>query len=212
MKLGCTGCLTIIISIALAGGIVWGVAGLFQTPDVTPVKADDQDWRAAQQKIFDVAHRSRSRSRPGPTLSFTEREVTAVVARRLTEATGFPLSEPSVRLLAGGVAEISGRLPLRTAVREAPLASVLDWLPGNWTQQPVWMVIGLRPHIESGDGGRHYIAFDVEYFDIGRRRLPNIAPRLLLPTAALRYLSVPLPESVEAMSVERGKLVLRLGS
>src|SRR5262245_2436919 len=212
VRLGCVGCLTIIIVVALAGGALWAVEGLFREPDFVPVKADHQDWVAAQQAIFDIARRGRGRPGPGATFTLTEREVTAVVARQLSDATALPLSETSVRLLDGGVAEVAGRLPLSTAVRDLPLSSALDALPGRWSQRPVWMVARLRPRLEGKQGGRRYLALDIESFTVGRWPLPSVTSRLFLPTGAFRYLSIPVPSSVDAVSVERGRLVLRFES
>ncbi|HSE93091.1 MAG TPA: hypothetical protein VLF19_07280 [Methylomirabilota bacterium] len=210
MRLGCAGCLSVVLVMALGAGALWSMAGLFQEPDTPPVAASQEDWVTAQQKLLDLLRRSRGRQAQAVTLS--EREVTAVVSRQLTQTSSLPLSGTSVRLLAGGTAEVVGRLPLRVAIAHVPLASALEWLPGGWSRRPVWMIIEVRPRLQSKDAGRRYLTLDVERFAVGRQRLPGVTPRLLLSTASLRYFNVPVPDVVEDVSIERGRLLLRTGT
>ncbi|MGH7389081.1 MAG: hypothetical protein ACREM3_06420 [Candidatus Rokuibacteriota bacterium] len=212
MRLGCAGCLTVMIAFTLVAGALWSVAGLLQAPDTPLVTASQEDWVTAQQKLFNLVRRSRGRARQGQTATLSEREVTAVVSRQLAQTSALPLSGTSVRLLAGGTAEIMGRLPLRVAIGDAPLAFALDWVPAGWSQRPVWMVIEVRPRLEGKEAGRRYLNLDVERFAVGRRRLPGVTLRLLLSTAALRYFSVPVPDVLEDVSIERGRLQLRTAS
>lgn len=209
MRPGCrSGCLTTLLVMALASGTLWATAGLFQAPDVPLVVAGHEDWVTAQQKIFGLLRRSRPRPGQGQTVALSERELTAVVSRQLSESPALPLSGVSVRVMASGMAEIVGQVPLRAIARELPLAPGFDWLPERWTRRPVWVVVRLRPRLEGKAGAGRYLVLDVERFSIGRRRVPSMLLRLLLPTAALRHFSVPLPESVGGVTLERGRLLL----
>jgi hypothetical protein len=213
MRVGCSGCLTLVAILAVAVGVAWSAYGLFQAPDIPVVAARHEDWVSAQQKIFDLFRRGRRRPGPAQTVTLAEREVTALVSRQLAEAARLPVSDVSVRLLPpGGLAEIAGHLPLRAVLAEIPLAATLDWLPAGWALRPVWIVVRLRPRLESRIGSRPYLALDVDRLRIGRRTVPSILLRLILPTEALRYFTIPLPESIEGVSLEHGRLLIRTGS
>jgi len=204
MRLGCGGCLTVLVALLLVGAAGWSATGLLEAPETPAVAAGHDDWVSAQQKIlFGRGRRGEPRQ-----VTLTEREVTAVVARQLGQHSALPLSRVSVRLLSNGAAEVSGRLPFRTALAEVPFAAALGWLP--WSDRPVWIVTRLRPRLEGGDGGDRYLALDVERFRMGRTRLPSWLPRLLLPAVALRYLSLRVPDRVDAVAIEQGRLVITL--
>ena len=59
------------------------------------------------------------------------------------------------------------------------------------------------------EGPRRQLRLDVESFAVGRQRLPARALRLLLDPAALGLLQWPLPEHVERVSIEPGRVVIR---
>lgn len=213
MRAGCgSGCLTILLILALAAGAVWGTAGLFWAPDVPLVTSRHEDWISAQQKIFGLLKHRRPRPSPPRTVTLSERELTAVVSRQLSESPALPASDVSVRVLDHGVAELVVQVPLGALAGRFPMAPDLGWLPVRWIQRPVWTTILLRPHVEADAGAGRYLVLDVERFRIGHRRVPALLLRLLLPTSALRYFSIPLPKSVSAIALERGRLLLTVGT
>lgn len=213
MRSGCgSGCLTVLVVLVLAAGTVWATAGLFQPPDVPHVTIGHDDWVTAQQKLFSLGRRSRSRSGQKQSVALSERELTAIVTRYLSESRTLPLSGVSVRVTDQAAAEIVGQIPVRTFTPVLMPATILDWLPERWTRQAVWVTVLLRPRVEGVVGTRRYLVLDVERLTIGRRWVPGLLLRLLLPTEALRHFSVPLPESVGGIALERGRLLISVAS
>jgi hypothetical protein len=213
MRLGCSGCLSVILLLAILAGGVWAVQLALSPPDVAPVTVTRADGVSAQQKLYEVLRRSGRdrRPRPGRPVTLSERELTALVTQHVPAAAGIPLAELSIRLPGPGVAVVSGRLPLRTLLRDTPLADLVAWLPGAWQEWPVWLTIGLRPRVEPADGGR-YLRLVPDSVRLGRLRLPAVTARLLLDPRALSTLAWRLPEHVTDVSVQPGQVSVIVGS
>ena len=218
MRLGCGGCLGAalvgMIGVAAVGGAAWGVFRVLQTPDTPTAVGTPADGLAAQQKLYEIVRRGARRpGRAGSAeaVTLTEREVNAFLARHLAEAAELPLTDIGVRLVGGGVLEIVGRLPLRHLLGESPVSALADVLPERWLGHRAWIHLRARARVEPGGsrGQRRYLRLDVERFQVGRQRLPALTLRHLLSPSALRVLRWPLPDGVEAITLEAGRAVIR---
>ena len=87
-------------------------------------------------------------------------------------------------------------------------------LPASWLQRRIWLDASGRARVEPGATRRErrYLRLDVTEFAVGRQRLPAMLLRFLLNPAALRVLRWPLPEGIEAVTVEAGRVVIRTAS
>jgi hypothetical protein len=94
-------------------------------------------------------------------------------------------------------------------LREAPFGAAGELLPRGWLDWPVWVHLTAAPRVERGDGTRTVLRLDVQEFRLGRQRLPALAARLLLDPSATRLLHLPLPDGVETVSAEPGRVVIR---
>jgi hypothetical protein len=211
MRLGCGGCLGSLALLAVCALLVGGAAGaarraLAKPDDATPPLTTAADGTRAQQKLFDVARGGRR----GRTVTLSEAEVNALLARHLVEARGVRLGAPSARLLANDRVELTARLPLGQLLDEAGVGALADVLPSRWRERLVWVHVGARAHVE--EGPRRQLRLDVENFAIGRQRLPARALRLLLDPGLVGLLRWPLPREVESVSVEAGRVVIRAAS
>lgn len=212
MRLGCGGCLSVLLTLALLVGAVvgmgWVLVRILQAPDESPVESTPADGLRAQQKLYElIVHRGRGRP-----IVLTEREVTAFLDRHLAPASDVPVSDVSVRFPGGGIAEFTGRLPLRSLLGEAPLSAVARLLPSWWLEERVWLRLDARPRLESGEDNRLFLRLGIEALHLGRQRLPVVLLRLLLHPGALRVLRWPLPLGVDTVTVETGQVVLRASS
>jgi len=211
MRLGCSGCLALLGSVVvvtiLIGGALWAAMGILEDPALGVVSTSQADWVSARKKLQDIARTGDAQ--PGSTY-LTEREATALVSRELAEAGELPFSAVSVRLPGNGLLEVSGRLPLRVVLTETPLARGAAWLPASWLERSVWMRLRAHPRVERR-GDRRYVRFDVDAFTLGRTWLPAFVPRLILDPSTLRFLSMPIPSSVDDVTAESGRLVIRSG-
>jgi len=116
-----------------------------------------------------------------------------------------------VRLPADGHADIAGQLPLRQLLGVAPLSALTPVLPAGWLDRGVWLAIRARVTLE-GTGAardRRWLRLDVQQFWIGRLPLPEVMLRVLLDPAALRLLRSPMPEAIDGVRIEPGRLIIQ---
>lgn len=217
MRPGCGGCLGsllgLVLLVAIFAAPIWVGFRMLQDPGGPLAATSASDGFRAQQKLYEVVRRgSRSgRSTRGEPIAITDREATAFLSNHLAEAADLPLSGVVARMPARGQAEIMGRLPLRQLLSEEPFATVRDALPAGWLDRLVWLRLRGDFMVEAATppGTRRALRFDVERFWIGRQRLPAVLLRLLLHPSALGVLRWPLPEGIEGVVVEPGRLVIR---
>jgi hypothetical protein len=215
MKLGCLGCLTLFILVLVGGGVVWGVIQALREPDIHSIAVVPADGVRAQQKIFEIVRRGgHAGDRNAEPIVFAERELNAFLARHLGESAALPLTDSSLRLERGGIAEVHARLPLRYLLREQPASMLGGFLPGVWLDRRVWLRVGVRPELESDPARRErrYLRLEVTDFAVGRQRLPALLLRVLLDPTALSVLRLRVPDGIDAITVEAGRLVVRPAS
>ncbi|OLC30518.1 MAG: hypothetical protein AUH81_19975 [Candidatus Rokubacteria bacterium 13_1_40CM_4_69_5] len=219
MRLGCGGCLvalTCLVVLLVGGfaGLFWFVLGVFQQPDLQTVAANPADWRSAQQKIYALARRSRAGSgRVAEPTVLSEGEINAFLSRQLADAADLPLAAVTVRLRDDGAVEFRGRVPLRAVLTEPPMPPLVEMLPPRWLERPLWLHLRARARLElAGGRQRRYLRLDVTHFWLGQRRLPAFLFRLIVNPATLRLLRSPVPETIEGLVVEPGRVVIRTAS
>src|SRR5262245_8039576 len=113
MKLGCAGCLSTLVGLALVALVVVSAVGvgsrLLGQPTIAPAVTTPADGSRAQQKLFELTRRRRGSPE---TVIITEPELNALLTRHLVEARGVHLGTPSARLLGGDRLEVIGSRPL----------------------------------------------------------------------------------------------------
>ena len=77
-----------------------------------------------------------------------------------------------------------------------------------------WLSIRARVTLDGTGGIREprRLRIDVERFWLGRLPLPEPMLRVLLDPAALRLLRSPIPEAINGLRIEPGRLVIQSGS
>lgn len=209
MRLGCGGCLSTCVALLVVGLVVaaggWAVVRLLQAPAVERVSSTPEDGARAQQKIFDLARRA---GRTGPVV-LTEAELNAFVSRHLDPA-DLPLRDPVIRLRGDDLAEIVGTVPLGRLLHESPLASFADALPGGWLARPVWLTVVTRVGLTTES--RRSLRLDARRVVIGRQRVPAVVLRLVLEPSSLRLTRIALPPAVQAVRIERGRVIIQVTS
>lgn len=215
MRLGCAGCfvsiLMVFLMIVVAASAFVALARALDEPDtVLPVPTEADGFRA-QQKLYGLARVSRGASKE---VVLTEAELNAFFARHLADAAELPLTGMAVRLVGQDVIEFVGRIPARHLLSELRLASLSSLLPARWTDRPAWLSLRARVGLEQGASReqRRYLRLDIERFALGRQRLPSALVRLLFSPATLGILRWRLPDTVESLRVEPGRLVIRTAS
>jgi hypothetical protein len=210
LRLGCCGCLTILILATLAAGATWGAFQIARGPEIASTPTSPADGLRAQQKIFNIVRRAGD-GRPRA-ISLSERELNAFLSRHLGESADLPLRNLAVRLPRDGVAEVAGQVPLRQLLSQVPFSALTTIVPTNWLERDVWLAVRVRVTLDTG-GTREprRLRLDVERFWLGRLPLPEVMLRVLLDPAALRMLRSPIAETIESIRIEPGRLIIQAG-
>ncbi len=207
LRLGCFGCLTVVVVLTLVAALAWGAFQISRAPDFIAAPTSVADGVRAQQKIFDVLRRAGS-GRPH-TVTLQERELNAFLNRHLGETADMPLRSLAVRLPSDEHADLVGWMPLRQLLGVAPFSALASMLPAAWLDRGVWLSLHTRVTLEGGDGTRRHLRLDVERFEIGRLWLPEVMLRVLLDPGALRFLRWPVPDAIDGLRIEPGHLVIQ---
>jgi hypothetical protein len=215
MRLGCLGCLALLIAVlSTAAALRLGIQAI-REPDVTGVATTPEDGRRAQQKIFQIMRRgAHGGEKDGHSIVLSERELDAFLSRHLAEVAEQPLSDIGLRLPGDGIVEFRARLPIGHLMTETPLSAVADVLPASWLERRVWLRVGARPQLEAGGRlhERRHLRFEVTEFSVGRQRLPAILLRVLVDPRTLGLLRWPVPDGIDTVTVEAGRVVVRVAS
>jgi hypothetical protein len=179
---------------------------MLEQPEVSMPASTAADGARAQHKLFGLARPTRR----AETVTLSEAEVNALLAHHLLQARGVRLVTPSARLVGGDRLVLNARSPLRQLFDEASLGPLADVLPARWQGQPVWLHIGAQVRVDGGP--RHQLKMDIDEFAVGRQRLPVPLLRLLVDPASVGLLQWALPDHIERVGVEPGRVVIQTAS
>jgi len=218
VRVGCLGCLTLVLTLGGISELGWiGLQALREPEFELPATAPGDGIRA-QRKVYQiaqVARRGPGRSAPGgEPIVLTQGELNAFLSRHLVEAAELPFADLALRLTGDAGVEFRGRLPLAHLLTEPPLSGLGRVLPAALLEHPVWLRIRAHARVEPSitRRERRYLRLDVREFAVGRQRLPAVLLRILLDPRTLGVLRWPLPDSIEAITIEPGRVVIRLAS
>jgi len=209
MRVGCGCLLWIVILIAIIGALGWAGYQALGNPGVPAVATTAADSQRAQEKLYSIASRS---ARRGSSVVLSEAELNAFLSRNLGNTEQMALTDMRVSLAEPGRFHFAGRTTIGAVLGELPLGALRDPVPPTWLTRPIWLHLVAVPKLESGDGRRRYVRLHVEWFGVGRQRLPGILARLVLDPGTVRLLRWPVPETVDDVRLEPGRVVVRLAS
>jgi hypothetical protein len=164
-----------------------------------PIAADAS---RAQQKLFSLARHGRR----AQTVTLSEAELNALLASQMTGTEGGRLSRLDARLLGDDRAEIVALMPLGAALEEVGLGSVVAVLPRSVRARPVRLRADVHLMV---DVTPRQARLDVDEFSIGQQRLPAAALRLLVDPSTLHALRWRLPDHVDGIAIEPGRVLIR---
>lgn len=215
MRLGCVGCLLVILLIVIFGvaaaGAVFFSANIFDEPEVQIQPFTTADGYRAQQKLYELVLRDGQRSSRVDPIVFTERELNAFLSRHLIDAADLQFAPLSVSLLPDNTIEFRGKTLLRNLMQGIPFAQIAPYLPKSRVDQPVWVRVRGRLKIERGTvrREREYGQLDVNEFALGTQPIGAWVLTLMLGQAGQRALRWQVPAVVQSVTVEEGRLVIR---
>lgn len=214
VRLGCGGCLgTLLLVTVLLGavaGTAWGTFRALAPASLVVSPGTQVDGLRAQQKLYGLVRQAGSGKPHRETVTLSEPELNAFLARHLDDAAGIPLSGIGIRLVGGGVIEFSGRTALGNVLTEWPVSGLRHIVPTTWLERPVWVGLRARVRLEPPLAGqRRYVRLDPERWTLGQQPLPVVLLRQMLDPATLAVLRWPAPPGIEAIVVDPGRLVIR---
>jgi len=212
MKLGCIGCLAVIVGVLVVVGLALGLIflsiNIFGEPDIRPVAFSRNEGYSAQHKLYEVILRQAGRSARKDPIVLTEREVNAFLSRHLQEAAGLPLAQMSVKL-SKGEAHIQGQTTLKSLVRNPVLAWAIPYLPDKRLDQPLWVTIKGQVGIEPASGNSRYGTLTVNELLLGRQPLSSFLLYALMGPSGGGLLRWPVPAVVESVQIDDGQAIIR---
>lgn len=211
VKTGCgCGCLTVILLSLLVAGLLWFGSGIFDRPTIQREVGGTAEGRRAQQKLFELAAGGGNRRGEPRTITLSEGEINALLTRHLS-SDRLPLADAGIRLVGDGVVETIGRLPLHALFGDS-LSAGIRFLPERWAEKPVWLRLRGQVRLETGAvrGDRRRLRLDVESLWVGSRRLPAAVLSVLPEGPVLRATRWPVPDSVDSVRVEPGRLTITI--
>ena len=204
MRLGCSGCLATLVGAAVGGLLLAGVIGaavrMLALPDEGDPRTTAADGARAQQKLFALARQGRR----AETVTLSETEVNALLARHVVDAGGARLAGLSARLVGADRLELRARTALGRMLEDGGFGTLARVLPASWRARPVRLRVGARLRV--AETPPRQLRLDVEEFAVGRQRLPTPVLRLLVDPGPLRWR---LPDHVERVGIEPGRVVIR---
>jgi hypothetical protein len=222
MRLGCGGCLGTLLFLAILGGgtvaALWATSRAIAPPDPAPIQGTEEEGFRAQQKIFAIVRgpqgtKPRSERVPRDYV-LSEAEINAFLSRHLGAVAGVPFDRLAVRLVGDGIIEVLGRVPLRRALGEK-VAGWMDYLPGSWMTAVVTVRLRgpLRVETETSPGQPRALRLEVTDAYVGQQRVPVTAVDWMLgPDGRRLFTRLRLPASVEGVTIERQRAVVRTSS
>jgi hypothetical protein len=213
MRLGCLGCLGVIVGLLLLGGLVagalWVWTGIQSTPPMLSASVAKADPAAVERKLAEIGLRASGRSTRSEPLVLGEPEVAALVSTHLADA-GLVLSPVTVRLRPGQ-ASLQGRLPVAAFIEGSPVAWAAPALPRSTLSSPVWITLAGHLELEHPAGPRRprYAQVALLTTRIGRIPMPIWLLSLMLGPRGASLLRWQVPGVIDHLEVGEGRLTLR---
>jgi hypothetical protein len=209
MKLGCFGCLLLIVTLLVVAVVVLGViflsTNIFSPPDVPTAPFTRNDGYAAQQKLYEVASRQAGRSSRRDPIVITQPEANAFLSRHL-EQSGLPLS-PIVVRFSKGQNLAQGQTAFRYLLQGPPFAQLAPYISDKRLDEPVWVTVEGTIKVE-GTGTSRHGRVAVTQFALGKQHLGSFLLFLLMGSSGGGLLKWPLPAVVDEIRVGDGQLFI----
>jgi len=214
MRMGCVGCLLLLIGIiffaAVAGGFLFLSGNIFETPPIDAVEWSSGDASTAQSKLYELVQRDAGQSTRQDPVVLSEREVNALAARYLAQ-TGHLRFEPFSIRLTQGQFTLRGQTQLGSLLQGPPFAQLRPYLPPAQLTRPVW--ISARGYIALDQGapgtaeGRARVV--VSEFSLGKQPVGTWPFSIVMGPAGYKLFRWPVPGAVRDVEIEDRRVVIR---
>ncbi len=214
MKLGCTGCLLLVVFLVVLVGsmacFLWVVTNIHAPPDTLLPQPTRANLSAAQGKLIEIGLRDSGRSNRREPIVLTEPEATALLARYLEEAGGLRLAPLHVRLTKGELT-VQGRTPFRKVLQGPPFTGLLPYIPDSTLDRPIWVTVRGRLELEAASNAARgrYGRLTLTEVELGRQPVSGWLMNLMMGPPGTTLLRWPVPATLESVELQDGKAILR---
>ena len=214
MKLGCAGCLLLMVVLtflaALVGGFIFLSGNIFEEPRFEALDWSRSDASAARSTLREIILRDAGQSGRQDPVLLGEREINALVARHLAETAGLRFGPFAIRLVQGRFL-LQGRTVLRSLLQGPPFAQLAAYLPASQLDRPIWITvrgyIALQPGVPGGKPGQARVV--LTEFNLGRQPVGNWPFSAVMGSAGSGLLKWPVPGAVRDVDIEDRRVVIR---
>ncbi len=214
MKLGCAGCLILIVVLVFLAAVVGGFfvlsGNIFEEPRVEVLDWSRADVSGTRSKLYEIVQRDAGQSGRQDPITFSEREINAWMARHLAETAGLRF-EPFAMRLTQGQFLLQGRTVLRSLLQGPPFAQLAPYLPAGQLNRPLWITVrgyvSVQPGEPGGKPGRARVT--LTEFNLGKQPVGNWPFSVAMGTAGLGLLRWPVPGVVRDIDIEDRRVVVQ---
>ncbi|HET8578992.1 MAG TPA: hypothetical protein VFO18_17980 [Methylomirabilota bacterium] len=213
MRLGCFGCLILVVLLFVVvitvAGVLFLSANIYGAPDFRPISYTASDGYVAQNKLYEIVLRQSGRSSRQDPVVITDREVNAFLARHLKDG-GLPMSPLAVRFSKGQL-WLQGQTSLRHLFQAPGLAQLVPYLPARRLDEQVWITVRGQLSVEPSLGGSaaRYGKVEVSEFWMGRQPISPVILYVLMGPTGAGFLRWQVPSVVETIEIEDGQALIR---
>lgn len=214
MKMGCVGCLVLLMGIlffaAVAGGFLFLSGNIFEAPPFDAVEWSRGDAFSAQSKLYELVQRDAGQSTRQDPVLLSERETNALAAQYLAQ-TGHLRFEPFGIRLTQGQFTLRGRTQLGSILQGPPFAQIRPYLPAAQLARPVWISARGYIALDQGAPGRKpgTARVVVSEFSLGKQPVGTWPFSIVMGPASTKLFHWPVPGTVRDVEIEERRVVIR---
>ncbi len=214
MKLGCAGCLALIVVLiflaTLVGGFFFLSGNIFGEPRFEVLDWNRADASAARYRLHEIILRNTGQSGRQDPIILSEREINALVARQLSETARLRFEPFAVRLVQGRFL-LQGRTVLRSLLQGPPFAQLAAYLPASQLDRHIWITargyVAVQPGEPGGKPGRARVV--LTEFSLGKQPVGSWPFSAVMGSAGSGLLKWPVPGAVRDVDIEERRVVIR---
>lgn len=214
MKLGCAGCLILVIGLmflaVVGAGFLFLSGNIFEEPRFDALEWSRGDVGSARSKLAEIVQREAGHSGRQDPMILSEKEVNALVARHLAETAGLRFDPLAIRLTQGQFV-FQGRTVLGNFLQGPPFAQLAPQLPAAQLNRPLWVTARGYVAIEPGEPGvkQGRARVTLTEFTLGMQPVGTWPFSIVMGPAGSRLLKWPVPGTVRDIEIEDRRVVIR---
>ncbi len=196
--------------VVVAGGFLFLSGNIFEEPRFDGIEWSRVDASPALSKLAELVQRDAGRSGRQDPILLGEREVTALIARRLDETAGLKFDPLAVRLTPGQFV-LQGRTVVGNLLQGPPFAQLASQLPAAQLRRPIWITARGDISLDPGEPGASpgQARLRLTEFTLGKQPVGSWPFSIVMGPAGSRLLKWPIPGSVRGIDIEDRRVVVR---